>query len=159
MAQDDNNSRGGKIVGLYGPASFSNHRIITSTMFSAVVHNMTPKLMQSFVPNQQQLMEEFCVSVARDWMAAQEISDLVLETFRMFYGCVAYEMQGARKVFENRVMQEYSTRLTIGYFITDDRILTLMLDMLPNEVLDEPRQLQSFQTLRMTFEPKLNLLH
>ena len=142
-----------------GPPVFSAHRIIISDIFNQVLRSLTPSLLQSFVPNQQKLMEDYCSAVDSHPLLGNDVADLVLETFRLFYGCLAYELHGARKRFEEQVLNEYANRLTVGYYVNEDSILTLMLDMLPNEVMDDEETQYAYRSMRMTFESKLNLLH
>lgn len=140
-------------------APFPKHVIIVSGSLHHVMDALTPTFQNDFTAYQQAIMEEFCKQALTTSPSRLDFGDLLLDTFQVFYSCLARIMQHAQPGVEQRLMEIYGNRLSINFYHGVERELTVMLDLLPTCVFAFPRIKSRFDLVRTTTEFKLNKLH
>ena len=161
MSQDDSDEdlTHDGLADVASTAPFPKHRIITSRTLNTAMASLTPGLINTFVTNQSHLLDHFCLAAVKQKPEEWDFATLLLESFHMFYSCLAHEMHEAQPEVQQRLTQIYNERLAMNFYRSEDEALTLMIDLLPESVYQNVSRNESWKMLRMTFEMKLNQLH
>lgn len=161
MSQDDSDEdlTHEGLADVASTAPFPKHRIVTSRTLNTAMASLTPGLISTFVTNQSHLLDRFCIEATKQKESEWDFESLLLNSFHMFYSCLAHELHDAQPEVHHRLMQIYSERLAMNFYRSEDEALTLMIDLLPESVYQDASRSESWKMLRMTFEMKLNQLH
>jgi hypothetical protein len=140
-------------------APFSAHRIILSTGLSLAMNSLTPKFLPMFQTEQADMMEQFCKVALKVDKRHWDFFDLLIETFHLFYNCLSMSTGPIEPAVRERLIIVYNERLTMNFYVSPDKALTLMADLLPIEVYQDPYRTDKFKASRVAFESILNPVH
>lgn len=141
------------------PALFSRHRIIVSKALASAVRHLTPQLLDTFIASEGPMMDQFCIAVNYAEPEEIEYSTLMLQTYETFYACLQHEMHSAECDGVEQLIATYNERLSMDFYHGSDRALTLMLDLLPECVVQNTERSGAWRLGRSAHELNLNHLH
>lgn len=142
-------------------ASLNHMRVIVSNEMQKWCDSRVPKLSDTFCQRHYNNMREFCKETVDDEYEP-DFQQLLLDGFQMFFG--SYHELTRRCVDEaNEDISDLGMRLVMNYYMRridrNLRSLTLVVDFLPQSIVESERLYTAFQQTRCTHEFELNLLH